>query len=44
MFIGIFVERIERDIEFWKNKMETQLVDFYMNYLLKEIIDPKILI
>lgn len=39
----MFVEKIERDPEFWKNKMENKIVDFYLNYLLKEIADPKIL-
>jgi len=39
----MFVERIMRDGDFWRDKMETQLVDFYNNYLIKEIIDPKIL-
>jgi len=43
LFTDIFVELIDRDIEFWKNKMENQLVDFYNKHLLKEIVNPKIL-
>jgi len=43
LFTDIYVEQIDRDTEFWKNKMETQLVDFYNNHLLKEIVNPEIL-
>lgn len=44
MLTDMFVEKIERDPEFWKNNMESQIVDFYMNHLLTEIADPKILL
>lgn len=43
LFSDMFVEIIMRDDDFWRDKMETQLVEFYNNHLLKEIIDPKIL-
>jgi len=39
----MFVEIIMRDEDFWRNKMEKQLVEFYNCHLLKEILDPKIL-
>lgn len=35
------VNKIHRDDEFWNEKMETQLAEFYLNHLLPEIIDPK---
>lgn len=39
----MFVEIILRDDDFYEVKMELQLVEFYNNHLLKEIVDPKIL-
>jgi hypothetical protein len=39
----MFVEIIMRDDDFWRDKMETQLVEFYNSHLLQEIVDPKIL-
>lgn len=39
----IYIEKIMRnDNDFWKDKMETQLVEFYNNHLLEEIVYPKI--
>jgi hypothetical protein len=42
IFIDIFVEKIERDTEFWMNKMENKIIDFYKNVMLEEIVNPKI--
>ncbi|KAL4105323.1 hypothetical protein QTP88_020571 [Uroleucon formosanum] len=39
----MFVEIITRDEDFWRNKMEKQLVEFYNCHLLHEIVNPKIL-
>jgi len=39
----MFVEIIKRNDDFWKNKMEKQLVEFYNSNLLQEIVNPKIL-
>ncbi|KAF0693152.1 Uncharacterized protein FWK35_00037847, partial [Aphis craccivora] len=39
---GICVDKIERDNEFWKNKMEVMLSEFYLNYLLPELINPQL--
>lgn len=33
--------RIKRDDEFWKNKMETKLKDFFVKCFLPEKIDPR---
>lgn len=35
------MDKINRDDEFWKNKMEALLAEFYFDHLLPEIIDPK---
>jgi len=39
-----FYRKIERDDDFWKTKMESQLIKFYKNYLLAEIVQPKIIV
>lgn len=39
--MGLVVERIERDDDFWKKKMESHLVKFYENCILPELIDPR---
>lgn len=39
----LYVEEIERDDEFWKTEMETQLIDFFKDWLLPEIVDPRYL-
>jgi len=36
--LDIFVEKIERDDHFWSDKMENQLITFYKNDLLAEIV------
>lgn len=33
---------VERNDEFWKKEMETELVFFYNEALLKEIVDPRV--
>nr|XP_042913257.1 uncharacterized protein LOC122273253 [Parasteatoda tepidariorum] len=38
---GIKIENIKRDDEFWENKMEQKLKNFYFDCLLPEIIDPR---
>lgn len=38
---GIKIEKIERDDIFWENKMKKHLLDFYMECLLPELIDPR---
>lgn len=38
---GISVQKIERSDSFWKTYMESQLVGFYMNCLLSELVDPR---
>jgi len=43
LFSDMFVEIIMRDDDFWRDKMETQLVEFYNCHLLNEIVNPKIL-
>jgi len=43
-YLDIFIEKIERDDDFWKTKMESQLIQFYKNYLLAEIVQPKIVV
>jgi hypothetical protein len=35
------VERIERDEEFWRHKMENQLIKFYSDKMLPELVDPR---
>lgn len=34
-------ERIERDDTFWKDRMEPQITNFYLNCLLPEMIEPQ---
>lgn len=36
------IEYIERDDEFWQNKMASKLVQFYLECLLPEIVDSRI--
>lgn len=44
LFISdIFVQKIKRNTEFWSEKMESPLIDFYKKHLLDEIVNPKIL-
>ncbi|KAK4881734.1 hypothetical protein RN001_005053 [Aquatica leii] len=38
---GLHVEEIVRDDTFWIRKMEKRLVDFYLNSLLPELVDPR---
>lgn len=38
---GIKIEKIERDPNFWKTEMEPQLIYFYFNCLLPELVDPR---
>lgn len=40
-YTGIKIEKIDRNDTFWQNKMESKLVDFYMKYLLPEIVDSR---
>jgi hypothetical protein len=35
------IERIEQDINFWKLEMEPKLVQFYMECILPELVDPR---
>lgn len=35
------IEKIERNNDFWKNKMENELSFFYNEAMLKEIVDPR---
>ncbi|KAI5634747.1 yqaJ-like viral recombinase domain-containing protein [Phthorimaea operculella] len=37
----VHIERIERDDEFWKSKMESKLLHFYHKCLLPEIVNPR---
>ncbi|XP_050520345.1 uncharacterized protein LOC126893863 [Daktulosphaira vitifoliae] len=41
---GMLYTKIDRDDEFWKNNMENQLIDFYINRLLPVLISPQLLI
>lgn len=34
-------EKIERDDQFWEEKMKEKLLTFYMNWLLPEIVDSR---
>lgn len=38
---GIHVQRIERDNDFWKFRMLPQLIRFYRDCMLPEIVDPR---
>lgn len=38
----IFVERIVKNDEFWSTKMETNLIKFYHEALLPELVDPRL--
>jgi hypothetical protein len=38
---GIFVEKIERDRKFWKEKILPKLEKFFFQYFLPEKIDPR---
>jgi hypothetical protein len=35
------IERIVQDINFWKFKMELKLVQFYIECILHELVDPR---
>lgn len=37
----LYVENIERDEDFWKDKMYTKLRKFYFNWMMPEIIDSR---
>nr|XP_049695130.1 uncharacterized protein LOC110371421 isoform X2 [Helicoverpa armigera]XP_049695131.1 uncharacterized protein LOC110371421 isoform X3 [Helicoverpa armigera] len=37
----IYIERIEKDDEFWKKNMEPKLVQFYLKCLLPELVDSR---
>lgn len=37
----IAIDEIEKNNEFWKNKMEPLMTEFYMEHLLPEIINPQ---
>lgn len=39
--LGIKIQRIMRDNNFWKKEMEPKLQKFYMECLLPELIDPR---
>jgi hypothetical protein len=39
--LGMSVEKIKKDDDFWKKNMEKQLITFYERCLLPEIIDPR---
>lgn len=38
----MFVQRIERDDDFFKKKMENQLCQFYDDWMLPELVDPRL--
>lgn len=35
------IVEMQRDDEFWKNEMEEELVYFYNEALMKELVDPR---
>ncbi|KAJ6647984.1 hypothetical protein Bhyg_03209 [Pseudolycoriella hygida] len=39
---NMFIEKINRDEQFYKTKMENQLISFYYDWLLPELIDPRL--
>lgn len=39
--LGVMFERIERDDQFWQNKMDKPLETFYMECILPELVDPR---
>lgn len=39
----MFHEKVLRDDNFWKYRMEDKLIDFYENYLVPEIINSNLL-
>lgn len=39
---NLYVQRINRDEDFFKTKMETRLLSFYYDWLLPELIDPRL--
>jgi hypothetical protein len=39
---GICVDKIERDDLFWLNNMEMSLSEFYLCYMVPEIIFPQL--
>lgn len=41
--LNICVDKIELDDQFWSDKMENQLIHFYKNYLLAEIVQSEII-
>lgn len=38
----LYVERIEKDDDFWENSMVSKLSSFYKDWLLPELVDPRI--
>lgn len=38
---GISIEKIDRDDDFWREKMEAKLSQFYLKCILPEIVDPR---
>ncbi|XP_054266989.1 uncharacterized protein LOC128989146 [Macrosteles quadrilineatus] len=38
---GMSIEKIVRDDQFWENKMEKPLTNFYFKCVLPELIDPR---
>lgn len=38
----IKVEKIPRKDDFWKKQMEQKIQDFYINYVLPEIVDSRV--
>jgi hypothetical protein len=40
---GICVDKIERDDDFWRIRMELILSEFYIEYMVPEIVNPRYL-
>lgn len=38
----VFIERVEKDDNFFHEKMENRLISFYNDWLLPELIDPRL--
>ena len=39
---NVFIERIEKDDNFFNEKMKGRLISFYNDWLLPELIDPRL--
>lgn len=39
--LGVYSQRIERDIEFWNTKMAQKLKDFFYDCMMPELVDPR---